>query len=166
MTKHVLNDIDLSGILAYQAIHPRLHSSGQLTVDQFSTLRAAGVEVVINIALTNASNSLIHEGLFEDKIVLELGMEYIQLPLLWEQPSAEQAMTILKFVDHLQSQTVWIHCAKNFRVSCLMYLYRMYWMQYQIEQAQPLLEEVWQPNETWTGLMNAVSMQLQANQTI
>lgn len=159
----VLNGIDVSDILAYQAIHPGLHTSGQPTAEQFASIRAAGVDVVVNVALTNASNGLIHQGLFEDRIVLDLGMDYVHLPLVWDQPSAAQAFTVLKYIHHLQGQTVWLHCAKNMRVSCLMYLYRLHWLGYSIDEAQPYLQRIWEPNATWTGLMNAVAMQIQAD---
>lgn len=42
-----------------------------------------------------------------------------------------------------------------------MYLYRQYFMDMDMPTAQELLHQVWEPNETWTGLMHAVSLQLQ-----
>lgn len=158
----VLNGIDVSAILAYQAVHPGLHTSGQPTAAQFADIRAAGVDVVVNVALTNASNGLIHQGQFEDKIVLDLGMDYVHFPLVWDQPSATQALTVLKYIHYMQGQTVWLHCAKNMRVSCLMYLYRIHWLGYSMEEAEHYLHQIWQPNATWTGLMHAVGMQAQA----
>jgi protein tyrosine phosphatase (PTP) superfamily phosphohydrolase (DUF442 family) len=168
MNDSVFNGMDLSNIEAYQMIHPQLHSSGQPTVDQLALLRAAGVNTVINIALTDASNSLIKQQQHEDRIILDLGMDYIQLPLLWDQPSASQAFSILKFIHFLetQQQTIWIHCAKNMRVSCLMYLYRIYWLNWPIDQAETMLHQIWQPDETWTGLMHAVAMPVRAAQAI
>lgn len=158
----VLNGINVSGILAYQAVHDGLHTSGQPTAEQFADIRAAGVEVVVNVALTNASNGLIHQGQFEDRIVLDLGMDYVHLPLAWDQPSAAQALTVLKYIHYLQGQTVWLHCAKNMRVSCLMYLYRQHYLGYSMEEAQQYLQRIWEPDATWTGLMHAVGMQVQA----
>lgn len=168
MNDSVFNGIDLSEILAYQSIHPQLHSSGQPTADQLALLRAAGVNTVINIALTDASNSLMKQHLHEDRVVLELGMDYIQLPLLWDQPSATQAFSILKFIHFLetQQQTIWIHCAKNWRVSCLMYLYRIHWLNWPMDEAEALLHQIWQPDETWTGLMHAVGMQARADKAV
>lgn len=159
-----LNGIDISGFLNYQMIHPRLHTSGQPTAEQLILLREAGVETLINLALTDASNSLIKQQQYEDRIALELGMEYVQLPLLWDQPSPFQALLILKFIHYLdeRGQTIWIHCAKNWRVSSLMYLYRQYYMQIPQDEAEVRLHEIWQPNATWTGLIHATGIQVRA----
>lgn len=47
------------------------------------------------------------------------------------------------------------------RVSSLMYLYRQYFMDVDMPTAQELLHQIWEPNETWTGLIHAVGLQLQ-----
>lgn len=162
---HELNGMDVSGILNYQMIHPRLHTSGQPNVEQLQLIREAGVDVLINLALTDASNSLWREQQFEDRIALESGMEYIQLPLLWEKPSPAQAYTVLRFISYLDQQglTIWVHCAKNFRVSALMYLYRQFWMNMPQEEAEGYLQQIWPLNETWTGLLHATSLQVRAD---
>lgn len=56
---------------------------------------------------------------------------------------------------------VWVHCSNNNHVSSLMYLYRQYFMDVDIATAQDFLHDIWTPNETWTGLIHAVSLQLQ-----
>ena len=69
---------------------------------------------------------------------------------------------ILDLIDHLvQKQMVWIHCAKNYRVASLMYLYRQYYMNIDMPTAQEEFHKIWEPNETWTGLIHAVALQLQ-----
>lgn len=165
----LLHGIDVSDILNYQKIDDYLHTSGQPSIDEFELICQAGVNTVINLALTNASNSLMHDHIHEDSIILNLGMNYVQLPLLWERPCPVQALLVIKFIRYLveqQGQTVWVHCAKNWRVSGLMYLYRQFYMQMPIDEAQALLHEIWQPDETWTGLMYAVEMQLRAEQIV
>ena len=69
-------------------------------------------------------------------------------------------------IDHLvQEQMVWVHCSKNFRISSLMYLYRQYYMNIDMPAAQELMHQIWEPNETWTGLIHAVSLQLQGRKS-
>ncbi len=98
----------------------------------------------------------------EDRICLDLGLNYIQVPISWDTPSDDQCLLVLDMIDHLiQGQTVWLHCAKNFRVSSLMYLYRQYYMDVDMPTAQDLMHQIWEPNETWTGLIHAVALQLQ-----
>ncbi|RYY78522.1 MAG: hypothetical protein EOO69_10405 [Moraxellaceae bacterium] len=168
MNQHIqtdlLNGIDISGLTNVQKVHDNLYTSGQPNVQQLKLICQAGVSTVVNLALNDASNSLMREHICEDRTVLEMGMHYIHLPLLWDCPSASQALFALKAIHHLQDQLIWVHCAKNWRVSSLMYLYRRFYMKMPIEQAEELLHQIWQPDETWTGLMNAVAMQLQAEQ--
>ena len=71
-------------------------------------------------------------------------------------------MCIRDRIDHLvKEQMVWVHCSQNYHVSCLMYLYRQYYMDMDLPTAQASLHQVWEPNDTWTGLLHAVALQLQ-----
>lgn len=152
----------LQNILNFSFIHDHLSTSGQPTPEEFAEIRAQGFSTVINLALTDASNALQNE----DRICLELGLDYIQIPLYWECPSASAALLTLDMIAHLvQEQSVWLHCAKNWRVSALMYLYRRYYMNVDIEEAAEHLQKIWTPNDTWTGLIHAVELQLKARQS-
>ena len=155
-----MNDIEnaLSCIESFQFIHPHLFTSAQPTIEQLTLIKEYGVTTIINIALSDASNYLANE----DRICLELGLNYIHIPILWDTPSDEQCLLILDMIHHLvQEKMVWLHCAKNFRVSSLMYLYRQYYMDIDMPTAQELMHSIWEPNETWTGLIHAVALQLQ-----
>lgn len=153
-----LNGMDVSDILNVQKVHDNLYSSGQPKLAQLEILAQAGVSVVVNLSL-NAN----HEPQ-EDKTVIGLGMQYIQVPILWDCPEASSALFALKAIYHLNAQLVWVHCDDNKCAASLMYLYRRFYMQMPIDEAQALLHEVWQPDETWVGLINAVAMPLQTEQ--
>lgn len=155
-----MNDIEtqLSQIKNFQFIHERLFSSGQPTAEELKQIKEYGIGTVINLAESDAEHALPHE----DKICLDVGLNYIQLPISWETPSSDQCLLLLDLVNHLlESQMVWVHCSNNNHVSSLMYLYRQYFMDVDIATAQDLLHDIWKPNETWTGLIHAVSLQLQ-----
>lgn len=155
-----MNDIEtqLSQIKNFQFIHERLFSSGQPTAEELKQIKEYGIGTVINLAESDAEHALPHE----DKICLDVGLNYIQLPISWETPSSDQCLLLLDLVNHLlESQMVWVHCSNNSHVSSLMYLYRQYFMDVDIATAQDLLHDIWKPNETWTGLIHAVSLQLQ-----
>jgi len=143
-------------IIHLQPVHGCLITSGQPSHTALVQIREAGFQNVINLALQDASNTLPNE----DRLVLEQGMDYYQLPLLWDQPSVSQGLLILELVHHLREQPTWLHCALNKRVSCLIYLYRRYYMRMDLPTAHELLEQVWQPDATWTGWMFAVEQQL------
>ncbi len=155
-----MNDIEtqLSQIKNFQFIHERLFSSGQPTAEELKQIKEYGIGTVINLAESDAEHALPHE----DKICLDVGLNYIQLPISWETPSSDQCLLLLDLVNHLlESQMVWVHCSNNSHVSSLMYLYRQYFIDVDIATAQDLLHDIWKPNETWTGLIHAVSLQLQ-----
>lgn len=148
--------LPLNGILSPQQVHPLLATSGQPSVEALIQIREAGYQNIINLALQDASNALPHE----DRIALQQGMDYYHLPLLWDQPSVSQGLVILELLHHLREQPTWVHCALNKRVSCLIYLYRRYYMGVDLPTAHELLEQIWQPDATWTGWMFAVEQQL------
>ncbi len=149
-------------ILNFSPVHEHLYTSGQPTVEQLGWIKEQGFSSIINVALTDASHHLPNE----DHICLDLGLDYIHIPLLWECPSSSTGLLILDVVHHLvQEQKVWLHCAKNWRVACLMYLYRQYYLGIDIAQADECLQQIWQPNDTWIGWTHAVSLQLQARQS-
>ena len=155
-----MNDIEnkLCEISNFQFIHDHLFSSGQPSKEQLQAIKEYGITSVINLALTDADPHLDQE----DRICLELGLNYFHIPLLWDTPSDDQCLFILDLIDHLvQKQMVWIHCAKNYRVASLMYLYRQYYMNIDMPTAREEFHKIWEPNETWTGLIHAVALQLQ-----
>lgn len=155
-----MNDIEnkLCEISNFQFIHDHLFSSGQPSKEQLQAIKEYGITSVINLALTDADPHLDQE----DRICLELGLNYFHIPLLWDTPSDDQCLFILDLIDHLvQKQMVWIHCAKNYRVASLMYLYRQYYMNIDMPTAHEAMHQIWEPNDTWTGLAHAVALQLQ-----
>ncbi len=69
----------LENIYNFLQISDRLGTSGQPTEEQFSDIKNAGYQTVINLALTNSSNALSDEP----EIVENNGMEYIHIPVIW-----------------------------------------------------------------------------------
>ncbi|MDE2419871.1 MAG: protein tyrosine phosphatase family protein [Gammaproteobacteria bacterium] len=139
----------LADILAFQYIHENLSTSGQPSFDELALIADAGFEVVINLALTDASNVLVGE----DRRVLELGMDYINLPLLFDRPSYTQALRALDTLKSLQDKKVWLHCALNMRVSSLMYMYRIHHLMIDEADAKALLSQIWIPNAEWSEII-------------
>ena len=159
-----MNEIEhtLSHIENFQFVHARLFSSAQPSAEQLKVIKEYGVTTIVNLALSDAEPHLAHE----DKICLDLGLNYIQLPISTDTPSDDQCLLALDLLHHLvQEQLVWIHCSKNYHVSSLMYLCRQYYMDVDMPSAQELMHSIWQPNDTWTGLMHAVALQLQGRKS-
>ena len=159
-----MNELEqkLSEIANFQFVHEHLLTSGQPTVEQLKQITEYGVDTIINLAFTDADLHLENE----DKICAELSLNYIQIPILWDTPADDQCLFILDLIAHLvQEKMVWVHCTENMRVSSLMYLYRQYFLDIDMPTAQEELHKVWEPNETWTGLIHAVSLQLQGRKS-
>ena len=159
-----MNELEqkLSEIANFQFVHEHLLTSGQPTVEQLKQIKEYGVDTIINLAFTDADLYLENE----DKICAELSLNYIQIPILWDTPADDQCLFILDLIAHLvQEKMVWVHCTENMRVSSLMYLYRQYFLDIDMPTAQEELHKVWEPNETWTGLIHAVSLQLQGRKS-
>ena len=155
-----MNEIEqtLAQVKNFQFIHEHLLSSGQPTPEELQLMKDYGVTSVINLAPSTSANFLPHQ----DQLCLDIGLNYLHIPIGMDTPSAEQCLLVLDLIDHLvEQQVVWVHCDNNQQVSSLMYLYRQYYMQMDMATAHELLEQVWEPNATWTGLIHAIGVQLQ-----
>ncbi len=136
-------------ILNYHQLSPLLATSGQPTPAQLQQIAEAGYQVIINLALTSSSNA-IHN---EDGLVLAQTMQYVHLPIRWEQPTVNDFLLFVQLLAHVNQQKVWIHCAKNMRVSCFMYLYQKHVLKWPETQARYPMSAIWQPAGAWAQLI-------------
>jgi protein tyrosine phosphatase (PTP) superfamily phosphohydrolase (DUF442 family) len=128
-----------------------LWSSGQLSEDDIACLPALGIEAVINLALPTSSNALSGEA----ELVTSHSIAYVQIPVLWEQPALRQLDQFFGALKAFEGRKVWVHCAKNMRVSAFIYLYRRMVLNENIEDASFPMREVWMPNETWQAFIQS-----------
>ncbi len=143
---------DLPAIYHFLRLSETIATAGQPTVEQFPAIQAAGYQVVINLALPESVNAIPEEA----TIVPALGMAYIHIPVMWEQPTIEN---FHQFADQLQAhqgQQIFVHCAANMRVSAFMYLYRRRYEGLSEAAAREDLAKIWVPNETWQKFMQTV----------
>ena len=149
----------LSEIPNFSLVHEYLFSSAQPSVEQLQQIKEYGCGTVINLATSQSENHLPTQ----DQICLDLGLNYLHIPLDWNMPSPEQCLLILDLMQHLiqNNEIVWVHCDKNQCMSSLIYLYRQFYMDMDLPTAQELLHQIWEPNATWTGLIHSVTLQLQ-----
>jgi protein tyrosine phosphatase (PTP) superfamily phosphohydrolase (DUF442 family) len=127
-----------------------LWSSGQLSARDIAALPALGVETVINLALPSSSNALAGEA----ELVTAQGIAYVQIPVLWEQPQLHQLTQFFGAMSTFKDRRVWVHCAKNMRVSAFIYLYRRICMNQKDEAALHPMREVWVPNPVWRAFID------------
>ncbi|EPF73364.1 protein tyrosine phosphatase family protein [Acinetobacter rudis] len=155
-----MNNIEqqLSQIPQFRYIHQHLLTSAQPSAEQLAQIKAYGVDTVINLGLSNEEPVLPHQ----DQHCANLGLNYLHIPIHWDCPADEQCLLVLDLVHALvQNKIVWVHCPDNRRVSSLMYLYQQFAMAIELPDAQEFLHHIWEPNATWTGLIHAMTLQLQ-----
>jgi protein tyrosine phosphatase (PTP) superfamily phosphohydrolase (DUF442 family) len=131
-------------------------TAGQPTVDQFSAIRDADYDLIINLALPTSTHALPNER----EIVEALNMTYVHIPVEWEQPTLQDAIA---FFDTLQANVdrrIFVHCAMNMRVSAFMFLYRVLYQGVDEQDAIADLHQIWIPNETWQRFMTSVLQNL------
>lgn len=136
-----------------------LWSSGQLSESDIASLPGMGIEVVINLALPSSSNALPHEAEF----VTREGLCYIQIPVEWEQPAYSQLLQFFGVLKAFEGLQMWVHCAKNLRVSVFIYLYRRLCLNHGEAEAAYPLREVWVPNTVWQTFIDQAIRRFQEN---
>lgn len=139
-------------IVNYHQLSELIATSGQPTPEQFSQIAAAGYRLVINLALTTSSNAIAHE----DSIVLAQGMRYLHFPVSWEKPTVADFVCFVGLLSSLKTEKIWLHCAKNMRVSCFIYLYKKHILQLSESQAHQPMSLIWQPDGAWAQLITDV----------
>jgi len=139
----------MENILNYIEINELISTSGQPSVEQFKQIADNDFEVVINLALHNASNAIESE----DKIVTDLNMAYFHIPVDFENPKASDVKLFLNTLQALGSNKVWVHCALNYRVSAFMYIYHKYVLKTPFDDIDISLFEQWSPDVTWQEII-------------
>lgn len=127
-----------------------LWTSGQLSERDILRLPTFEIDAVINLALPGSANALAGEAEF----VTRLGLSYIHIPVEWEQPEQFQLRQFFGVLKALEGRKVWVHCAKNMRVSAFIYLYRRLLLNEDEATARHPMQEIWEPNEIWQSFID------------
>ena len=139
----------MNKILNHIKINELISTSGQPKIEELELIANEGFEVVINLAVSTTSNALENE----DKIVSSLNMSYIHIPVDFENPKISDLKLFLNILQALGANKVWIHCAKNYRVSAFMYVYHKYILHTPFEEIDLSIFDKWQPSLIWQELM-------------
>ncbi|PHO10208.1 hypothetical protein CPG37_05925 [Malaciobacter canalis] len=145
-------------ILNYIKINENISTSGQPTEDELKMIANNDFKVVINLALCDSSLALENE----DKIVSDLGLTYIHIPVDFQNPELENLKIFLNILNGFVNEKVWIHCSKNYRVTSFMYVFHKYFLKTPFEQIDLSMFDFWTPNTQWQELMKISFEELQA----
>jgi protein tyrosine phosphatase (PTP) superfamily phosphohydrolase (DUF442 family) len=140
---------DLEDISNFRSYSESFASSGQPSKRELGSVRDAGFERVIYLAFTTSGTAIDDE----DEIVKELGMDYVHIPVDWENPTSSDFYAFAGVMQSGPSQKTLLHCQVNFRASVFSFLYRVIHEGVGVADAKEDLNSVWQPNETWVRLI-------------
>ena len=141
----------MNSIRACFQVEETLATSGQPEADQFPQIADAGYSVVINLALPTSTHALANER----GIVEALGMQYVHIPVSWEEPHLSDLQTFFDAMTAAAGKKVWVHCALNMRASCFVYLYRLLVLGLPERDAQFPMTAIWKPEGAWADLIHA-----------
>lgn len=139
----------LKGIYNFLQISNKIATSGQPSTEEFATIKAAGYQLIINLALSTSSNALVNE----QETVESQGMQYVHIPVLWEKPTFEDLTKFFHVMEANADKQIFVHCAANMRVSAFIYLYRRLRQGLNDETAKQDLQQIWFPNEVWDNFI-------------
>jgi protein tyrosine phosphatase (PTP) superfamily phosphohydrolase (DUF442 family) len=143
---------ELSEIRNYIEYSPTFSSAGQPSLEQLNDLKAAGFERVVYIAFGNSRGAIADE----DAAVKELGMDYVQVPVIWDAPTKSDFYAFAGAMQREPGRKTLLHCQANYRASAFSFLYRVLYEGVSVADAKASMNTIWQPNETWKNLIFSV----------
>jgi protein tyrosine phosphatase (PTP) superfamily phosphohydrolase (DUF442 family) len=146
------NADELADISNYRQYSELFSSSGQPTAVQLEKIQEQGFERVIYLAFTDNDTAIEDE----DRVVKQLGMDYVHIPVDWEDPTLADFKTFASVMGGENSVKTLLHCQVNFRASTFSFLYRVTVQGVPILDAKDDLDSVWAPNETWFRFVRTV----------
>ena len=100
----------------YLQLSERLATSGQPNERQLAAISEAGYKTVINLA----SKTKLENAVIEEAVILEeQGVEYIHIPVDFENPTDHDYECFVQHMSANSEAQLWVHCAANMRVSHL-----------------------------------------------
>ena len=132
-------------------ISPQLLTSGQPTKAFLETLKAQGFEAVVYLAPPTVGDALAEEP----RIVGRQGLLYVNIPIVWEAPTAADFQSFTRVMQALAGRKVYVHCQMNLRASSMVFLHRVITLKEAPEKAWESVQRAWVPNPTWKAYILA-----------
>lgn len=127
-------------------------SAGQPTVEQLKEVSEEGVDQVVYLAFSDQEKSLPAE----DRVVKNLGMNYLQIPVDWKAPQPREFYLFAQAMQLDPTRKTLLHCQANFRASAFALLYRVLHLQVPLADAKADMNAIWIPNSVWTNFIKTV----------
>ena len=140
---------DPEAIYNWRRLDGRITTSGQPTEEELADIRALGVNHIVNLALHTHPKALPDEA----ASVGRLGMEYIHIPVDFQNPTEADFQRFCTVMEQLQDVPVHVHCIANYRVSAFFYRYRRDVLGRDEATARAEMEAIWQPEGVWAAFI-------------
>jgi protein tyrosine phosphatase (PTP) superfamily phosphohydrolase (DUF442 family) len=129
----------LEEIRNFLPLSERLLTGGMPSAEQLRDAAREGVQVVINLALHDIPTALPEE----EKLVNSLGMRYINIPVIWNNPTRENLNQFLNAMDAHSEEKTLVHCEANYRATAFPALYRILRLGWKREDALEVMHQIW-----------------------
>lgn len=126
-------------IYNFLALSEDLFTGGMPTSEQLTDAAQRGVQMVINLAPHEVSNAL--PG--ETELVTSLGMQYINIPVIWNTPTKDGLDRFMDLMDGNKDKRILVHCQANFRATAFVALYRILRLGWEAETAMAGMHKIW-----------------------
>ena len=136
----------IEDVVNYIKYKNNFSSSGQPTKHQFSLIRKAGYDVVINLSPYDLIEYPLRD---EEAIVTKLRMEYVHIPVKMLYPTQDNFDAFVNTIKNASGKKIWIHCAIGMRASAFLYKYRCSILGEDKQTAIWELREIWEPFGAW-----------------
>ena len=104
---------DLGEISNYRQYSPQFSSSGQPSASQLEAVEQDGFRRVIYLAFSDDHTAIDKE----DRVVKELGMDYVHIPVDFENPTIEDFEDFSAVMNRDGNTRTLLHCQINWRAS-------------------------------------------------
>lgn len=135
----------ISDIDNYRQYSPYFSSSGQPSKKQLKAVADAGFERVIYLAFTDNKTAIESE----DRAVKSLGMDYLHIPVDFDQPTARDFEDFASVLNQDKEVRTLLHCQINLRASAFSFLFRVIYGDVPMADAKSDLDAIWQPDKVW-----------------
>lgn len=132
-------------------IDERLVTSGQPSEKALQGLAAQGFQAVIYLAPSTVPDAVAGEA----DIVRRQGLEFINIPVEFGEPTAGDFAQFVATMKRLQGRKVLVHCQVNMRASSFTFLYRTIERREKPDTAYESVARVWSPGGVWRKLIVA-----------
>lgn len=126
-------------------ITDRLITSGQPQAAALGLLAKQGFGAVIYLAPSTVPDAVANEA----EIVQAQGMQYVNIPIKFNNPTAADFDAFIAAMAQLQDRKVLVHCQVNMRASSMVFLYRVIVLKQSAETAYEAVAKVWSPEGVW-----------------